>query len=619
MILYKYIDIYGGIYMKKILCGLLSGVLLLGSAQLAFAEKTFVDFSKEDYDWAYDQVMDMVDRGYITGYEDNTFKPDNGVTRLEVLALFSRAMGALKDENEPLLTDAVETYKSLLKEYKLPWGEKEISFLLYRGILTEDDLTTYLDGDLKNEPMPRYEAAIIITKAMGGKKPSGSQAVTLDFKDQEKIPANALYYVKFVSDNGIMTGMEDGKFSPDTSVLRTQMAVMLSRVIDKTGYVFVTGKLQEVDLDGRILSYYDAEGNLQKNTYLDSVVMKMDGVETSPKNMIVGVEAIITLADNKVAFVDTLSTVPDETVSGIFQSRTTRGDVVEITVKDSVTGEKSTHECSPTISVTYNGEPSTLANFKLNDYVVLELENGVVERISGETKTVTVALATVEEISLDPFEMTISHAKEEYDGMTYPISDDVTVNKNSNSAQFSDILIGDKVTLTLTYGVITAVKATSSTKTQNGVIREIRISATPEITVNTAGEDVTFAVSNDIQITVNGEPGTLYDFRVGDSVKLTIESQTIVKISSTTAQSAQGKLEGTITAVNSAYGFIKVTHLNDDGYAVEETVYCKDTTTSIMDSAGKTKKLKDLKVGDVVNAHGTISNGAFTAKVIIVS
>lgn len=605
--------------MKKILCGLLSGVMLISSAQLAFAEKTFVDFSKEDYDWAYDQVMDMVDQGYITGYEDNTFKPDNGVTRLEVLALFSRAMGALKDENEPLLADAVETYKSTLKEYKLPWGEKEISFLLYRGILTEEDLTTYLEGDLKNEPMPRYEAAIIITKAMGGKKPSGSQAITLDFEDQEKIPANALYYVKFVSEKGIMTGMEDGKFSPDTSVLRTQMAVMLSRVIDKTGYEFVTGKLQDVDLDGRILSYYDADGNLQKNTYLDSVVMKADGVETSPKNMVVGVEAIITLADNKVAFVDTLSTVPDETVSGIFQSRTTSGDVIEITIKDSVTGEKSTYECSPRVSVTYNGEPSTLANFNLSDYIVVELENGKVERVSGETKITTVALATVEEITLDPFEMRISHAKEEYDGMIYPIADDVTVNKNSDNAQFSDILIGDTVTLTLTYGVITSIKATSSTKTQNGVIREVRISANPTITVNVAGQDITYAVGKDIQITVNGEEGTLYDFRVGDNVKLTLESQTVVKITSTTAQSASGKLEGTITAVNSAYGFIKVTHLNDDGYSIEETVYCKDTTTSIMDSAGKTKKLKDLKVGDIVNAHGTVSNGAFTAKVIIIS
>ncbi len=613
------IDIYGGIYMKKILCGLLSGVLLLGSAQFAFAEKTFVDFSREDYDWAYDQVMNMVDQGYITGYEDNTFKPDNGVTRLEVLALFSRAMGALKEENADLLTDAVETYKDLLKGYDLPWGQKEISFLLYRGILTEDDLNTYLEDDLKNEPMPRYEAAIIITKAMGGKKPSGSQAITLDFTDQEDIPVNALYYVKYVSDNGIMTGMEDGEFSPNTSVLRTQMAVMLNRVIDKTAYEFVTGKLQEIDLDGRILAYYDAEGNLQKNTYLDSVVMKTDGIETSPKNMIVGVEAIITLTDNKVAYVDTLSSIPDETVSGIFQSRTTRGDVTEITVKDAETGAKSTHECSATVSVTYNGEPSTLTNFKLNDYIVLELENGVVERVSGETKTTTVALATVEEISLDPFTMTISHANEEYDGATYPISDDVTVNKNSDSAQFSDILIGDKVTLTLTYGVITGVKATSSTKTQNGVIREIKISQSPTITVNAAGEDVTYAVGNDVQITVNGEKGTLYDFRVGDSVKLTLESQTVVKISSTTAQSASGKLEGTITAVNSAYGFIKVTHLNDDGYSVEETVYCKDTTTSIMDAAGKTKKLKDLKVGDIVNAHGTISNGAFTAKVIIVS
>ena len=606
--------------MKKILSGLLSVLMVISSFSVVFAER-FTDFPQEDYAWAYDQVMEMVEQGYITGYEDNTFKPDNGVTRLEVLALFSRAMGALKPENETVLDMAVADYEEILKPYKLPWGTNEISFLLYRDVLTTDDLNTYLEGDLKNEPMPRYEAAIIITKAMGGKRlASGNQSVTLDFTDFKDIPSNSLQYVKYVVDNGIMMGMEDGSFSPKTSVLRTQMAVMLKRVIDKVGYEFLVGKIQNIDSDGRIVTVADSEGNTQKYTYLDTVMMKVEGAETLPKNMIVGVDAAITLSNNKIAFIDTMSSIPDETVFGTFVSRASKGDVVTLTIKDSKTGKTVSYDCSPSVSVTYNDEPATLTSFKLNDFMVLEIVNGVIERVAGDVKTTTVPNAVISNIILDPeFSMVIAHADAQYDGMSYPISNDVTVLKNNDTADFDELKIGDRVTLTLTYGMITAVRATSSTKNTAGTIKEVRISSTPSIVVNIGGEEQTYVVSQSVEVKVNGAAGTLYDFRVGDSVKITLESETVVKIESTTAQVSNGKLEGTVSAVNPSYGFIKLAYTNEFGQTVEETVYCKDSTTNIMNAAGVPKKLKDVKVGNVVTVHGTVSNGAFTAKILVIS
>lgn len=617
----KKIYIQEEIVMKKLISVLLSGIITVGSVSAVLAAEKFTDFSKEDYGWAYNQVMDMVERGYINGYDDNTFRPDNSVTRLEVLALFSRAMGALEEENEKTLATAVDLYKEVLKPFALPWGSDEISYLLYRDVLTVEDLTTYLKDSLKNEAMPRYEAAIIITKAMGGKKAAtSSQSVTLDYTDYKLIPSNALQYVKYVSDNGIMTGMEDGTFSPSTSVLRSQMAVMLSRVVEKMKYSFVTGKLTSVDTDGRIVSIADEDGAVSKYTYLDNVIMKVSGEETVPKSMITGVSAVVMLSNNKVAFIDTLTSVPDETITGTFQARATSSGVTRVTVKNSETGVNTSYECSPALVVEYNGEPSSLTNFKTNDYITLELVDGKIEKIIGETKTSTVTNAIIEKINVEPdFTLTISHAKEEYDGMTYPIADDVTVIKNNDNADFSSIYVGDRAILTLTYGVVTAINATSTTKTTEGTIKSINISATPSITINAAGSEVTYAVASDVAITVNGAAGSLYDFRVGDSVKITLESQTVTKIATTTAQSASGKLEGTVTAVNSAYGFIKVSYKNSDNYTVEETVYCKDATTTIMDSAGTTKKVKDIAEGQTVTVHGTTSNGAFTAKIIIIS
>ena len=52
----------------------------------------------------------MSDAGYIKGYEDGTYRPDNEVTRQEALSLFARVMGATNEMNEKILEIAHEKY-----------------------------------------------------------------------------------------------------------------------------------------------------------------------------------------------------------------------------------------------------------------------------------------------------------------------------------------------------------------------------------------------------------------------------------------------------------------------------------------------------------------------------
>lgn len=54
------------------------------------AELTFTDLS--DAHWAYNYIKTAVDNGIINGYPDNTFKPDNSVTYAESMAMILRAM-----------------------------------------------------------------------------------------------------------------------------------------------------------------------------------------------------------------------------------------------------------------------------------------------------------------------------------------------------------------------------------------------------------------------------------------------------------------------------------------------------------------------------------------------
>lgn len=48
----------------------------------------FKDVNKDH--WAYEAIKDLTDRKILTGYEDGTFKPDEPITRAEVVTILSR-------------------------------------------------------------------------------------------------------------------------------------------------------------------------------------------------------------------------------------------------------------------------------------------------------------------------------------------------------------------------------------------------------------------------------------------------------------------------------------------------------------------------------------------------
>ena len=62
-------------------------------------EKQDIEFSDvSENDWFAGYVAEAVDRGYITGYPDGTFRPHNPIRRQEATVILSRILGIDKDE-----------------------------------------------------------------------------------------------------------------------------------------------------------------------------------------------------------------------------------------------------------------------------------------------------------------------------------------------------------------------------------------------------------------------------------------------------------------------------------------------------------------------------------------
>lgn len=607
--------------MRKLTSAVVFAAVAVTTTSIGFAagsSSSFTDISDAKYAWAASYIEAMAKKGLISGYDDKTYRPDNEVTKQECISLFARAMGSNDSANAGVLTIAHTEYDEIINTYGLSWGTDEIAYLMYRGAFKKSDLDTYLKDDTKKQPMQRSEAAIIITKALLGEKAANAESnITFKYTDASAITTSAKPYVYYATEQGIMKGLDDGSFSPSTSVTRAQIAVMLSRVVEKANYTFEKAKLVSINTSEKSCVEKLADGTTKTPVYSDSTIMSVLGTQTKPSAMTAGVSAVFGYSGDALMFIDTLSSKPDETVVGKFMGYGSTNGAMYVSVIPTGESTLTSYNCADDVTITYAGSAASIRAFAKDDYVSLELSDGKVESITGATQTTTVKGAVITNISIDPkLQITISHADSEYDGKTYDVADNVSVTKNGTDSSFSNIYVGDTVQLTLQYGVVKSVSATSSQKVVTGTIQSLTIATNPKMTVRVNGTDTEYMIPTDVIITVNGATGTLYDFRVGDSVSLTLESQAIVKIVATTTQESAGSVKGVVKSINASYGFITVL---PEGADATTTVFCKDLKTTFITDTGTTKKMSNINEGDTVEVKGTISNGAFVATLVIIT
>ena len=79
--------------------------MLVSAISVSAAKVTFSDVENDPtVSWAKPYISEMAELGYIKGYEDGTFKPNNTITKTEALLLLSRMLGV----NDDAYADSVE-------------------------------------------------------------------------------------------------------------------------------------------------------------------------------------------------------------------------------------------------------------------------------------------------------------------------------------------------------------------------------------------------------------------------------------------------------------------------------------------------------------------------------
>ncbi len=75
-------------------------------------------------DWFYDYVVGSIQYGWITGYEDGTFRPNHTISRAEVTTITNRMLGRSADES--YVNDHSSELKSFTDVTNAHWAYYQI-------------------------------------------------------------------------------------------------------------------------------------------------------------------------------------------------------------------------------------------------------------------------------------------------------------------------------------------------------------------------------------------------------------------------------------------------------------------------------------------------------------
>ena len=187
---------------------ILSTIFLLGGIALALP----LDIQGH---WAEKEINDWQNNGFIKGYQNGSFKPDNGITRAEFIALVNRSF-KLTASVRVDFSDVVTS----------DWFAGEVAKAQAAGYITGYQDGTFGPGKL----ISRQEAALILSRLLMLDTELKS-ARTINFKDADLISAWSSGAVEAVVADGYMNGYPDQTYRPEKSITRAEAIITLDRAL----------------------------------------------------------------------------------------------------------------------------------------------------------------------------------------------------------------------------------------------------------------------------------------------------------------------------------------------------------------------------------------------------
>lgn len=191
---------------------LTSIILLLGMGLFTSSTEASTQFKdlSSDY-WAFPDIVDLSERGIITGFSDGTFRPQQPVTRAQSAIFMGRALNL----------DTTKSPSSIFSDVTPKTSGYE-----YINALVEEGVFSKAQRFNPSNSITCAQMAKILVEAF-----DLEGAISKSFSDVGS-DHWAKGYINTLVATGITQGTSETTFSPNAPVSRVQMAVFIKRTLD---------------------------------------------------------------------------------------------------------------------------------------------------------------------------------------------------------------------------------------------------------------------------------------------------------------------------------------------------------------------------------------------------
>ena len=214
--------------------------------------------------WAEKTINNLSVNGIISGYLDNSFKPNNNMTRAELVTVLNR-----------LLNNSVESTKYVPDINVKDWYYSEIRKAIESGFVEGD-----LSGNVRpNDLITREEAICMLQRAL---VPLSSSMIIPGFIDYDKISNWAKPSFNTFIEKKYIKGYQDGSIKPKANITRAEVVTIIDNMIDYyVSYGEVTGNIY-----GTVLVRGN-KVNVENTTIVGDLIIAEGGIGTTLKDIII--------------------------------------------------------------------------------------------------------------------------------------------------------------------------------------------------------------------------------------------------------------------------------------------------------------------------------------------
>jgi len=595
-------------FIKKFLA--ISLILSMMQSNVVIAASKYTDVAESH--WAYNSILAIAEKGYMVSNISGDYKPDSPIDKFDTSKILAMAAGykysGTSADESAIYNSAYANYKPILDVYKATYAkwssntDREISYLLYKGIYDASDLDLFVlrSGDKENlRALSRQEAAVYLVKLMGRKDQALAYTYTAKFTDDAKISADYKAYVYYLKSLGVISGETDNSFNPNGAVTRAAFAVMLDKTIkigvntsnpntlptvnqsqDSSTTIIdtISGTVEKVHTSLNAVQIKYATGETKIHKLDASASILIDGIQKTMYDLQEGMPVIGLLKNNAAIDIkaQSVKTTPEQTAPSAtkepaapvqpaeIEYRILRGTVTDVKITSEVKEvtievriinplggiivERETFKVENDCDIKRGGKDISFAAVNINDVVKAKVYSGKAYTLELEEKNRRMNVVVLDK-KIDSALGTKFYVVQDIKGDTYDLivnNDSDLTRKGVGKVNFGDIRIGDSLDLTAEYAVIKEAYAYGEQGHVEGVISEIQLAKDNSyiMLIDSGNKAVKYHI-------INGA-FDIYSLRLNSKVRLRLDSKEIESVS-ILEDALHNYYTGYIESINSRY------------------------------------------------------------------